>query len=43
MKDVKADMEGGMRVAVPVLKGGLWCMNKAAKVRALFSRETPHD
>ncbi len=43
MKDVKADMEGGMRIAVPVLKGGLWCMNKASKVRALFSRETSHD
>jgi len=43
MKDVKTDMEGGMRVAVPVLKGGLWCMNKAAKVRALFSRERGHD
>jgi predicted aldo/keto reductase-like oxidoreductase len=38
MKDVKADMEGGMRAVVPVLKGGLWCMNKMAKVRALFSR-----
>ena len=43
MKDVKADMEGGMRVAVPVLKGGLWCMNKAAKVRALVSGEKSHD
>ena len=43
MKDVKADMEGGMRIVVPVLKGGLWCMNKAAKVRALFSKETSHD
>ncbi|MGA2699076.1 MAG: aldo/keto reductase [Methanoregula sp.] len=43
MKDVKADMEGGMRIAVPVLKGGLWCMNKAAKVRAFFSGETSHD
>jgi hypothetical protein len=31
-------MEGGMRAVVPVLKGGLWCMNKMAKVRALFSR-----
>ena len=39
MKDVKADMEGGMRAVVPVLKAGLWCMNKMAKVRALFSRE----
>jgi len=37
MKDVKSDMEGGMLLVVPVLKGGLWCMNKAAKVRALFS------
>lgn len=39
MKEVKSDMEGGMRAVVPVLKGGLWCINKMAKVRALFSRE----
>jgi len=43
MKDVKADMEGMIRVAVPVFKGGLWCMNKMAKVRVLFSREKSHD
>lgn len=43
MKDVKSDMEGGMRIAVPVLKGGLWCMNKVSKVRALFSGGKSHD
>jgi hypothetical protein len=42
MKDVKADMEGMMGVVVPVLKGGLWCMNQAARVRSLFSGESPH-
>jgi hypothetical protein len=38
MKDVKSDMDGGMRIAVPVLKAGLWCMNKASRVRAFLSR-----
>ncbi|MFA7695190.1 MAG: aldo/keto reductase [Methanoregula sp.] len=39
MKDVKSDMEGGMRIAVPVLKAGLWCMNRASRVRAFFTQE----
>jgi hypothetical protein len=36
MKDVKAEMEGMMSVIVPVLKGGLWCMNTASRVRSFF-------
>ncbi|MDD1701677.1 MAG: aldo/keto reductase [Methanoregula sp.] len=43
MKDVKADMEGGMRVIVPVLKGGLWCMNLAGRVKNMVTRKTSHD
>ena len=43
MKDVKADMEGMMCVIVPTLKGGLWCMNQAARVLSLFSREKAHE
>jgi uncharacterized protein len=43
LKDVKSDMEGGMTVIVPVLKGGLWCMNRAAKVRAFFFGRKTRD
>ncbi len=42
LKDVKADMEGMMMVIVPVLKGGLWCMSTASRVRSFFSREKAH-
>ena len=38
MKDVKAEMEGMMGIIVPVLKGGLWCMNTASRVRSFFSK-----
>jgi hypothetical protein len=31
-------MEGGMRVIVPVLKGGLWCMDQAGKVKRVVFR-----
>jgi len=42
MKDVKAEMEGMMGIIVPVLKGGLWCMNTASRVRSFFSKgESP--
>jgi uncharacterized protein len=43
LKDVKSEMEGGMTVIVPVLKGGLWCMNKAAKARAFLFGEKTRD
>jgi hypothetical protein len=37
--DVSREMEGGMRFIIPVLKGGLWCMDQAGNVkRVLFSR-----
>jgi len=38
LREVSKEMEGMMRVIVPVLKGGLWCMNKFDRVRRLFSR-----
>ena len=31
MKDVSKEMEGMMGVAVPVLRGMLWCVNRAGK------------
>ncbi len=40
LKDVSRELEGGMRIVIPVLKGGLWCMDQAGKVkRALFKRK----
>jgi predicted aldo/keto reductase-like oxidoreductase len=37
LMNVSKEMEGGMRFIIPVLKGGLWCMDQAGKVkRALF-------
>jgi predicted aldo/keto reductase-like oxidoreductase len=36
---VSREMEGGMRFIIPVLKAGLWCMDKAGNVkRAIFRR-----
>jgi predicted aldo/keto reductase-like oxidoreductase len=35
---VSREMEGGMRVVIPVLKGGLWCMDTAGKVKRFFTR-----
>lgn len=37
LRDVSRELEGGMRVIIPVLKGGLFCMDQIAKIRqALF-------
>ena len=43
LKDVKGEMEGGMRIIVPVLKAGLWCMNGAGKAKRFFSRGKADD
>jgi predicted aldo/keto reductase-like oxidoreductase len=32
MKDVAKDMEGMMGVVVPVLRGGLWCINRLKRI-----------
>jgi hypothetical protein len=43
LKDVKSDMEGMVMLIVPVLRGGLWCMNMVSGIRSYFSREKTHD
>jgi predicted aldo/keto reductase-like oxidoreductase len=40
LRDVKKEMEGGMRFIIPVLKGGIWCMDQAGKVKRIFSRDS---
>lgn len=37
LKEVSKEMEGGMSVIVPIMKGGLWCMNKAGRAKKAFS------
>lgn len=37
LRDVSNEMERMRRVIVPVLKGGLWCMNQFGRIRRLFS------
>ena len=38
LKEVSKEMEFGMRVIIPVLKGGLWCMDQATKVKRILFR-----
>jgi uncharacterized protein len=38
LRDVSKEMEGGIRVIVPVLKAGLWCMDQAKKAKRLIFR-----
>jgi predicted aldo/keto reductase-like oxidoreductase len=38
LRDVSREMEGGMRVIIPILKGGLWCLDQAGKIKRVFSR-----
>ena len=38
LRDVSREMEGGMRVIIPVLKGGLWCMDQVGKVKGVLFR-----
>jgi uncharacterized protein len=38
LRDVSCEFEGGMRIIIPVLKGGIWCMDQAGKVKRIFSR-----
>jgi hypothetical protein len=42
MKEVSKEMEGMMGVAVPVLRGVLWCANRAGRVRRAITGENPH-
>jgi predicted aldo/keto reductase-like oxidoreductase len=42
LREVSDDMEGMMGVVVPVLRGGLWCMNYWGRIRRRFARrKTP--
>ena len=38
LRDVSQDMEVMISVIIPVLKGGLWCMNTFGRARRAFSR-----
>ena len=38
LRDVSKEMEGGMRVIIPVLKGWLWCMDQAGNVKRVLFR-----
>jgi predicted aldo/keto reductase-like oxidoreductase len=38
LKEVSKEMEGMMGVIVPVLKGGLWCIDQVGRVRQKFSK-----
>jgi uncharacterized protein len=36
LRDVAKEMEGGMKIIIPLLKCGLWCMDQAGKVKRVF-------
>ncbi len=38
LRDVSGEMEAGMRFIVPVLKGGLWCMDQLGNVKRSIVR-----
>jgi predicted aldo/keto reductase-like oxidoreductase len=38
LREVSKEMEGMLGVIVPVLKGGLWCMDKIGRIGQKFSR-----
>jgi hypothetical protein len=42
MQEVSREMDGMIGVIVPVLKGALWCMNKAGQVRRFITGENSH-
>jgi len=42
MKDVAKEMEGMMGIIVPVMKGGLWCINRAKRVKRAILGEKSH-
>jgi hypothetical protein len=42
MKQVSKEMEGMMGVVVPIMKGGLWCINRAKRVKRAILGEKPH-
>jgi predicted aldo/keto reductase-like oxidoreductase len=40
LREVSREMDGGMSFKVPLLKGGLWCMNQIGRIGRLFSLTT---
>jgi len=42
MKDVAKEMEGMMGIIVPVMKGGLWCINRIKRIQRAVLGETSH-
>jgi hypothetical protein len=42
MKDVSREMEGMMGIVVPIMKGGLWCINRAKRVKRAITGEKSH-
>jgi len=42
MKEVSREMEGMMGIAVPVMKGGLWCINRVKRVKRAILGEKSH-
>jgi predicted aldo/keto reductase-like oxidoreductase len=42
MKEVSREMEGMMGIAVPVMKSGLWCINRAKRIKRFFLGEKSH-
>jgi hypothetical protein len=42
MKDVSKEMEGMMGIVVPVMKGGLWCINRVKRVKRAVLGEKSH-
>lgn len=42
MKDVAKEMEGMMGIIVPVMKGGLWCINRIKRIQRAVLGEKSH-
>lgn len=42
MKEVSKEMEGMMGIVVPVMKGGLWCINRVKRVKRAVLGEKSH-
>ncbi|MCK9631093.1 MAG: aldo/keto reductase [Methanoregula sp.] len=42
MKEVSKEMEGMMDIVVPIMKGGLWCINRVKRVKRAILGEKSH-
>jgi uncharacterized protein len=43
MKDVAREMDGLIPVVVPIMRGAMWCMNKAGRIRRAITGDKTHD